>query len=331
VTSTTARRPAAFTPVIEPHTEQWLRKIAAASAGSPPLYELSPKDARQSLRHIQASVCVPLQPADIEDLVIRGGPTGQVSIRIVRPAGAAGVLPVVFHCHGGGWVLGDKDTYERLDRELASQAQAVVVFVDYTPAPEAHYPVQNEQAYTALRWAITHAAEIGADPTRVALIGDSAGGNMTAALTLMAKGRGGPHVTAQVLFYPVTDASMDTSTYQRYADGPWLTREEVRWFWDCYLPDRSLRSEVTASPLRATTGQLRGLPPALIINAEHDVLRDEGEAYARKLSQACVPVTQVRYGGTIHEFVALNPIADTPAPRAAIAQAASYLRSALTS
>jgi acetyl esterase len=147
---------------------------------------------------------------------------------------------------------------------------------------------------------------------------------MTAALTLMAKGRGGPHIAAQVLFYPVTDAGMDTGTYQRYADGPWLTREEMRWFWDSYLPDHSLRSEITASPLRATTGQLRGLPPALIINAEHDVLRDEGEAYARKLSQACVPVTQVRYGGTIHEFVALNPITDTPAPRAAIAQAVGY-------
>jgi acetyl esterase/lipase len=292
---------------------------------------LSPKDARQTLRQLQASVCVQLQPADIEDLVIRGGPTGRVSIRVIRPAGAAGVLPVVFHCHGGGWVLGDKDTYERLDRELAHQIQAVVVFVDYTPAPEAHYPVQNEQAYTALQWAITHAAQIGADPARLALAGDSAGGNMTAALTLMAKERGGPQAAAQVLFYPVTDANMDTSTYQRYADGPWLTRGAMRWFWDSYLPDHSLRCQITASPLRATTGQLRGLPPALIINAEHDVLRDEGEAYARKLSQAGVPVTQVRYGGTIHEFVALNPITNTPAPRAAIAQAASYLRNALTS
>ncbi|HET9256805.1 MAG TPA: alpha/beta hydrolase, partial [Pseudonocardiaceae bacterium] len=190
--------------------------------------------------------------------------------------------------------------------------------------------VQNEQAYTALQWAIANAAQIGADPARVALVGDSSGGNMAAALTLMAKERGGPQATAQVLFYPVTDANMDTSTYQRYADGPWLTLKTVRWFWDCYLPEQSRRSEITASPLQATTGQLRGLPPALIINAEHDVLRDEGEAYARKLSQADVPVTQVRYGGTIHEFVVLNPITNTTAPRAAIAQAASYLRSALT-
>ena len=327
-TTTSAQAP--FTPVIEPHTEQWLDKLAAASAGGPPLYELSPADARQVLRDVQASVPVQLQPADIDDRVIDGGPTGQVSIRIVRPAGATGVLPVVFHSHGGGWILGDKDTHERLDRELANAAQAVVVFVDYTPAPDAHYPVQNEQAYAALQWAIANAAQIGADPARVALVGDSVGGNMTAALTLMAKERGGPQIAAQVLFYPVTNASLDTGTYQRYADGPWLTREAMRWFWDSYLPDKERRPEITASPLQATLDQLRGLPPALIINGEHDVLRDEGEAYARKLTQAGVPVTQVRYAGTIHDFVLLNPITDTPAPRAAIAQAVSYLRSALT-
>ena len=328
-TTTSAQAP--FTPVIEPHTEQWLDKLAAASAGGPPLYELSPADARQVLRDVQASVPVQLQPADIDDRVIDGGPTGQVSIRIVRPADVAGVLPVVFHSHGGGWILGDKDTHERLYRELANAAQAVVVFVDYTPAPEAQYPTQNEQAYTALQWAITNAAQIGADPARVALVGDSVGGNMTAALTLMAKQRGGPQIAAQVLFYPVTDHNLDTSTYQRYAEGPWLTREAMRWFWDSYLPDQERRSEITASPLRASSEQLRGLPPALIINGEHDVLRDEGEAYARKLTQAGVPVTQVRYAGTIHDFVLLNPITQTPAPRAAISQAASYLRTALTS
>ena len=329
--TTTTSSQAAFTPVIEPHTQQWLDELAAASAGGPPLYELSPKDARQVLRDIQESVPVQLQPADIDDRVIDGGPTGQVSIRIVRPAGVAGVLPVVFHSHGGGWILGDKDTHERLYRELANAAQAVVVFVDYTPAPEAQYPTQNEQAYTALQWAITNAAQIGADPTRVALVGDSVGGNMTAALTLMAKQRGGPQITAQVLFYPVTDHNLDTSTYQRYAEGPWLTREAMRWFWDSYLPDQERRSEITASPLQASSEQLRGLPPALIINGEHDVLRDEGEAYARKRSSAGVPVTQVRYAGTIHDFVLLNPITQTPAPRAAISQAASYLRTALTS
>ncbi|HEX6527299.1 MAG TPA: alpha/beta hydrolase, partial [Streptosporangiaceae bacterium] len=331
MTATSSNSQDTLTSRIEPRTQQWLDRLAAASAGSPPLYELSPGDARQVLRDVQANAPVQLPPAEIEDRVIPGGPTGQVSIRIVRPAGASGVLPVVFHSHGGGWILGDKDTHDRLDRELANAAQAVVVFVDYIPAPEAHYPVQNEQAYTALEWTIANAAVIGANPARVALVGDSVGGNMTAALTLMAKQRGGPRIAAQVLFYPVTDANFSTNTYERYADGPWLTRPAMRWFWDAYLPEEDRRSEITASPLQATVDQLRGLPPALVINGENDVLRAEGEAYARKLSRAGVPVTQVRYGGTIHDFVLLNPITDTPAPRAAIAQAASYLRHALNS
>lgn len=216
---------------------------------------------------------------------------------------------MVFHSRGGGWIPGDKDTYERLGCELANQAQAVVVFVDYTRAPEAHYPAQNEQAYTALHWAIPSAAQISAYPTRVVLIG-SVGCNMTAALTLMAKQHGGPHIAAQLLFYLLTDANLDTSTYQRHTEGPWLSREAMRWFWDSYLPDQARQSEVTASPLQASPEQLRGLPPALIINGEQDVLRDEGEAYARRLSRAGVPVTQVRYGGTIHT-VPLNPVTDT--------------------
>jgi acetyl esterase len=280
----------------------------STTAAFPPVIELSPADAREVLRQVQASVPVELPPAQIDDRAIPGGPTGEVSIRIVRPADTTGVLPVVFHSRGGGWIPGDKDTYERLGCELANQAQAVVVF-DYTRAPEAHYPIQNEQAYTALHRAIPSAAQISADPTRVVLIG-SVGGNMTAALTLMAKQHGGPQIAAQLLFYLVTDANLDTSTYQRHAEGPWLSREAMRWFWDSCLPDQARQSEVTASPLQASPEQLRGLPPALIINGEQDVLRDEGEAYARRLSRAGVPVTQVRYGGTIHT-VLLNPITDT--------------------
>jgi acetyl esterase len=236
---------------------------------------------------------------------------------------------MIFHTHGGGWILGDKDTHERLYRELANAAQAIVVFVDYTPAPDAQYPVQIEQAYAALEWALSHADEVGVDPARAALFGDSVGGNMAAALTLMAKERRGPKLAAQVLFYPVTSANLDTDTYEIYADGPWLTRAAMRWFWDSYLPDEERRWEVTASPLMASIDQLRDLPPALVINGQHDVLCAEGEAYARRLTEAGVPVTQVRYGGTIHDFVLLNPISGTPAVRAAIAQAAGYLRKAL--
>ena len=329
MSATTDMPKVTFTPAIEPNTQRWLDELAAASADGPALYELSPQEAREVLRSVQTSVSVEMPAAEIDDVEITGGPTGKVSVRIVKPAGVAGVLPVIFHTHGGGWILGDKDTHERLDRELANAAQAIVVFVDYTQAPEAHYPVQNEQAYTALEWAVGHSAEFGADGSRVALIGDSVGGNMAAALTLMAKERGGPQIAAQALFYPVTNAALDTGTYDRYAEGPWLRREAMRWFWHAYLPDEERRSEITASPLRASLEQLRGLPPALIVNGEHDVLRDEGEAYARKLAQAGVPVTMVRYGGTIHDFVLLNPITTTPAPRAGIAQAASYLHAAL--
>jgi len=315
--------------VVEPKTQAWLDELAEAGAGGPPLYELSPKDARDVLTSVQNSVTVVQPDADIDDRIIAGGPTGEVQLRIVKPKNVTGTLPIVFHTHGGGWILGDRYTHERLDRELANAVQAAVVFVDYTPAPEAHYPTQNEQAYTGLTWAFENAAEFGADAGRIALIGDSVGGNMAAALTIMSKQRSGPKLAAQVLFYPVTDADFDTDTYNRYADGPWLSRPAMRWFWDAYLPDEQQRSEITASPLQATLDDLRGLPPALVINGEHDVLRAEGEAYARKLSQAGVPVTMVRYGGTIHDFVLLNPITNTPAPRAAIAQAAQFLKKAL--
>ncbi|MGW5641727.1 alpha/beta hydrolase [Saccharopolyspora sp. NPDC003752] len=311
------------TTLVEPRTQEWLDQLAAA--GGTPLYELSPQDAREVLRGAQTSVPVEVMPADVEDRVIPGGPTGEVSIRIVKPQNTTGPLPVIVHSHGGGWILGDKDTHDRLVRELANAARAAVVFVDYTPAPEAHYPVQNEQAYTALEWVAANAADFGADPRRIALFGDSVGGNMTAALTLMAKQRSGPRIAAQVLFYPVTDADLDTDSYRQYAEGPWLTRAAMQWFWNAYLPDEKQRWEPTVSPLEASIDQLRGLPPALVVT-DDDVLRDEGEAYASKLAQAGVPVTQVRYGGTIHDFALLNPIADTPAPRAAIAQAGQFLR-----
>ncbi len=317
-------------PVIEPATDQWLSDLAAAGAGGPALYDLSPEDARQVLRDVQMSVVVDLEPADIEDRSVPGGPTGDVDIRIVRPQQRRGALPAIVYTHGGGWILGDKDTHERLVREVANAAGAVVVFVDYTPAPEAQYPVQNEQAYTVLEWVAEHAAEIGADPSRIAIMGDSVGGNMATAVALMAKERSGPSLAAQVLFYPVTDADFESSTYVHYADGPWLTRPAMQWFWDAYAPNADRRLEPTASPLRADLDLLSGLPQTLIVNGEHDVLAAEGEAYARRLTQAGVRTTHVRYSGTIHDFALLNPIALTPAPRAAISQAGQFLRAALT-
>jgi acetyl esterase len=311
--------------VIEPRTRAWLDQLPAG----PPLYEMSPQDARQVLRDVQASVTVDAPPADVTDRIIAGGPTGEIALRVVRPGGAGGTLPLLLHLHGGGWILGDRYTHDRMTRELAAAAAAVVIFVDYLPAPEAQYPVQIEQAYAALEWAVRHAAELGVDPARTGVVGDSVGGNMATVLALMAKQRGGPAIATQVLFYPVTDADFHTWTYDRYSQGPWLSRQAMCWFWDAYLPDVTRRSEPTAAPLRAPDDQLAGMPPTLIVNGEHDVLRDEGEAYARRLIQLGVPVTQVRYAATIHDFMLLNPIANTPAPRAALAQAGGFLRRAL--
>ena len=262
-----------------------------------------------------------------EDLPV--GPTGKVPTRFIRPEGAGGKLPIVFYFHGGGWILGDKDTHDRLVRELAKGAKAAVVYPNYTPSPEAQYPVPLEQAYAAMLYIIEHADAYGLDPSRIAVAGDSVGGNMATVMTLLAKERKGPEIAFQLLLYPVTDANFDTESYRTFAEGPWLTREAMKWFWDAYAPDARRRGEITASPLRATPEQLAGLPPAMIITAENDVLRDEGEAYARKLIEAGVHVACVRYNNTHHDFMMLNALAETTPTRAAVAQAAAALKKML--
>jgi acetyl esterase len=312
-------------PTLEPETRRFLEQVNAQ--GGKPLYELSPEDARKVLSELQAGTDVAKLPADIEDRTIPGGPGNQgVAIRIVRPAGRTEALPVIMHFHGGGWVLGGKDTHDRLVRELANGAHAAVVFVDYTPAPDARYPVQLEQAYAATKWIAGNGASLGLDPSRLAVLGDSVGGNMATVVALMARERGGPHLAFQVLFYPVTDADFETGTYREFADGYFLARESMKWFWDNYLPDVEARKQPHASPLRASLDELKGLPPALVIVGEHDVLRDEGEAYAHKLARAGVRVEATRFLGTLHDFVMLNPITGTPAPRAAIRLATETLR-----
>ena len=311
-------------PTLELHTQEFVDSLA----GAPPIYTLSPADARSVLAQAQ-SIPVGKPSAQTEDIALPVGPTGSVPIRVIRPVGATEVLPVVMYFHGGGWVLGDRDTHDRLVREIAVGAQAAVVFVDYARAPEARYPVAIEQAYAATRYVADNAAELGIDPLRLAVAGDSVGGNMAAAVTLIAKQRRGPNIAFQLLFYPVTDSGFDTPSYNQFADGPWLTKRAMEWFWDAYLPDPAVRKQPTATPLNASLDQLASLPEALVIVDENDVLRDEGEAYARKLSDAGVRVISVRYNGTIHDFVMLNALADTPATRGAIAQAVGALRRAL--
>ena len=311
-------------PALEPVTQQFVDSLA----GAPPIYTLSPADARSVLERAQ-SAPIGKPSAQIEDITFPVGPTGSVPVRIVRPTGTAQVLPVVLYFHGGGWILGDRDTHDRLVREIAVGVAAAVVFVDYARAPEARYPVAIEQAYAATRYVVDQSASLRIDPLRLAVAGDSVGGNMAAAVTLMARQRRGPKIAFQVLFYPVTDAGFDTSSYTRFADGPWLTKRAMQWFWDAYLPDPVARKQPTATPLNASLDQLAGLPEALVVVAENDVLRDEGEAYARMLSNAGVRVTSTRYHGTIHDFVMLNALADTPAARGAITQAVCALKTTL--
>jgi acetyl esterase len=216
-----------------------------------------------------------------------------------------------------------------MTREIAVGSNAAVVFVDYDRSPEAKYPVAIEQAYAATEYVAEHGKQLNVDPSRLAILGDSVGGNMAAAVSLMAKEKGGPKISFQVLFYPVTDANFETESHETFADGPWLMKKEMEWFWDAYLPDVSKRKEITATPLNASLDQLKGSPDALVAVDENDVLRDEGEAYARKLSQAGVRVTSVRYNGTIHDFALLNAITNTPAVRGAIQQANDALKAAL--
>ncbi|MEU6807521.1 alpha/beta hydrolase [Streptomyces sp. NPDC046831] len=298
-----------------------------AAAGGPPLYEQSYAAAREVLNKAQAGP-VKMLPAQISRRTVPGGPTGPVSVHVVRPAGARGALPAVVYLHGGGWVLGNFRTHERLVRELANGAQAAVVFVDYTPSPEARFPVALEQAYTVARWVAAHGDQIGVDPARLAVAGDSVGGDMTAALTIMAKQRGGPHFRHQVMLYPVTDAGFDTASYRRFAQNCWLDRAGMQWFWDAYAPNVKDRANPLASPLRATVEQLRGLPSALVIT-DSDVLRDEGRAYAAKLRSAGVDVRTTHYGEITHDFMMLNALAHTRSNKEAVAETTAVLRKAL--
>ncbi|MFF4600787.1 alpha/beta hydrolase [Amycolatopsis sp. NPDC001319] len=301
--------------------------FSEATAAHPFLFELPPAEGRKAVDGVQDGP-VEMPPADIEVVQVPGGPNGDVEVRIVKPQGVTGPLPILVYVHGAGWVFGGFHTHERLVRELAAGTGAAVVFPEYSLSPEARYPVAIEENYAVAKWAVEHGAEKGLDTSRVAIAGDSVGGNMTAALTIMAKQRGDVRFLQQVLFYPVTDASFDTESYRLFATGYFLQRDAMKWFWDQYTTDEAQRAEITASPLRASLEELADLPPALVITGEADVLRDEGEAYAAKLRQAGVAVTAARYGGAIHDFVMVNALRETGAADAAIKQAISVLRTA---
>jgi acetyl esterase/lipase len=309
--------------VLEPAAQAF----AEATAKPPLLHELGVEGARKLLDDVQAQ---PVEKLDVDEKWITvPARVGDVRVRIVKPVGTSGVLPVILYVHGGGWILGNSGTHDRLVRELAVGAKAALAFVEYDRSPEAKYPVAIEQAYATAQWITAKGGEEGLDSSRLVVAGDSVGGNMAAALTHMAKQRGDVTFLHQSLYYPVTDAAQDTESYRTFAHGPHLTAKAMEWFWDAYTTDPAERAEITASPLRATLEDLRGLPPALVVVDENDVLRDEGEAYARKLVQADVPTTSIRYNATLHDFMMLNPVRGTQASSAAVEQAVHVLRKAL--
>ncbi|MGW3100264.1 alpha/beta hydrolase [Streptomyces sp. NPDC001102] len=309
--------------VLEPAAQDF----ANATAKPPLLYELGVEGARKLLDDVQAQ---PIEKPDVDEKWITvPAEVGDVRVRILKPVGSSGPLPVILYVHGGGWILGNAGTHDRLVRELTVGANAALVFVEYDRSPEAKYPVAIEQAYATARWITTEGAGEGLDASRLAVAGDSVGGNMTAALTHMAKQRGDVAFVHQSMYYPVTDAAQDTESYRTFAHGPHLTAKAMEWFWDAYTTDPAERAQITASPLRATLEDLRDLPPAFVVVDENDVLRDEGEAYARKLIQAGVPTTSIRYNASLHDFMMLNPVRGTQASTAAVEQAIHVLRKAL--
>lgn len=311
-----------FSPVqLEPAAQAF----ADATSKPPFAFQLGAEGGRAVLDGAQSGE-IAKPDVKIEDRSIEGSPSHTVSIRIVRPKNAPATLPVIVYVHGGGWVFGNHHTHDRLIRELAVGAGAAVVFVNYTRSPEARFPMALEECYAVVRWIADEGTQNGFDPARLVIAGDSAGGNLAIGVTLLAKERGEPAISRQLLFYPVTNAEFDTGSYRQFADGYFLSRDAMQWFWDQYTTSPDERNMVVASPLRASTEQLHGLPPALVITAEADVLRDEGEAYANKLRAAGVDVTMARFQGIIHDFVMLNALADTHAARGAMLLATAWLR-----
>lgn len=295
-------------------------------AGGKPLYELTPEEARGVLRGVQEAKT---EEPDVErkDAEIEVGGGRMMRLEITKPKGVTGELGVIYYIHGGGWVMGDNITHRRLVAELAADIPAAVVFPIYTPAPEGQFPEVVEDLFKALEYIASHGDKYGLDTSHLAVAGDSVGGNMAAVMTLMAKENGfTPTIDFQLLLYPVTNADFDTETYRQFADGPWLTKQAMEWFWEQYLPDKEKRKSKEASPLMATVDELRDLPPALVITGENDVLRDEGEAYARKLDSAGVKTFSVRFNGTIHDFMMLNELSASAPTRAAMSLAKAKLR-----
>lgn len=309
------------------HLDQGTRAFLKAlnTSGGPALETLSKEDARQVLIGAQNAAPVNLSGIEESEKTIEAdGYT--IKLNIVRPEGVTKTLPVFVYIHGGGWILGDYPTHKRMVRDLVVRSGAAAVFVNYTPSPEAQFPTAINEIYAATKWVAQNGEKINVDGTRLAVVGNSVGGNMATVTALMAKEKGGPDIKLQVLLWPVTDASFKQASYQTYAKDRFLTTSIMSWMWDQYTTDPEEKKSKYASPLNASLEDLKGLPPTLIQVAENDILRDEGEAYGRKLDEAGVHVTTVRYNGMIHDFGLLNFLAELPTTHSMFDHAAAELK-----
>ena len=309
----------------DPHLTPAVRTFLKAIHGGPGIETLSKEDARKVLEGAQASVQYDYsQVTDSEKMITADGQT--VKLNIMRPKGVKGVLPVFIFVHGGGWIIGDYPTHKRMMRDLVEGSGAVGVFVEYTRTPEAPYPTAVNEVYTATKWVSEHGSEINVDGKRLAIIGNSAGGNIAAVVSIMAKERKGPEIKTAILMWPTLDTDFTTESFKAFGADRFLTIPFMVKLYDLYVPDHSKRNDIHVSPLLGTVEQLKGLPPTLIQVAENDVLRDEGEAYGRKLLDARVEATTVRYNGVIHDFGLLNPLSEIPQTKDLFTQASAQLR-----
>ncbi|KAI5815102.1 putative lipase protein [Pyronema omphalodes] len=305
--------------------------VDAGSHGTP-LYKMSFSAAREFLENVQAKDNPSLSTIDYSEHNLPIGPTGNVNLHIYRPKGLEDkTLPVIFYFHGGGWILGSPNTHRRLMFDLLKETNSAILFVNYTRSPEAQFPIPVEQAWSAVEWLQSNGKKLNLDASRVAFAGDSAGGAMAAAVNLISIQKNAMELLPrfQVLFYPVTDISKESCTYKTFAKGPGLTPDTLRWMIGEYTHDAQARTDILASPLLASTELLRYMPETMIITAQVDPLRQEGEDFAHRLVESGVQVTMMRALGTIHDFVMLNPLANTTATRVAIRTAGGSLREAL--
>lgn len=310
-------------PAISKETKEFLEVLNGA--GGPPLETLSPLEARKVLVDAQASANVDYSGiTESEKTITADGYT--IKLNIVKPEGVTETLPVFIFIHGGGWVLGDYPTHKRMVRDLVVLSGFAGVFVNYTPTPDAKYPRAIDEIYAATKWVAENGAEIGVNGKSLAVVGNSVGGNMTTVTALKAKEKGGPEIKLQIMMWPVTDAAADTKSYRLYGEDRFLTSSLMHWMFDLYTSDPEERKQIYLSPLEASLDQLRGLPPTLIQVADADILRDEGEAYGRKLDEAGVKVTTIRYNGMIHDFGLLNALANTSQVKSLFRHAAAELK-----